>query len=55
MTLSENTRCALVMASSMAAFTFGDACMKALGGQIPLSQLLTIRGAVAVVAIALLA
>ena len=55
MTLSENTRGALVMASSMAAFTFGDACMKALGGQIPLSQLLTIRGAVAVVAIALLA
>lgn len=46
-TLSDNTRGALLMMGSMAAFSFGDACIKAMGGQIPLSQLLVLRGILA--------
>ena len=45
--LSENTRGALLMCSSMAAFTFGDAAIKATGGDMPMSQLLVIRGILA--------
>lgn len=40
-------RGALLMCLSMAAFTFGDAAIKATGGDLPLSQLLVIRGVLA--------
>ncbi|MCT4609352.1 MAG: DMT family transporter [Pelagimonas sp.] len=55
MTFSENTRGALLMMASMAAFTFGDTCVKALSGDMPLSQILVIRGVLASIAIFLLA
>lgn len=45
--LSENTRGALFMSLGMAGFTFGDACIKATGGDMPLSQILVIRGVLA--------
>lgn len=45
--LSDNMRGALLMCLSMAAFTFGDAAIKATGGALPLSQLLVIRGVLA--------
>ena len=44
---SDNTRGALLMSFGMAAFTFGDACIKATGGAMPLSQILVIRGVLA--------
>ena len=47
MNLSDNMRGALLMCVSMAAFTFGDASIKATGGALPLSQLLVIRGVLA--------
>lgn len=53
--MSDNMRGAALMVGSMACFGFGDACIKALGGAMPLSQVLTIRGLVASVFIALLA
>ena len=37
-TLSPNTRGALLMMGSMAAFTMGDACVKAIGEALPLSE-----------------
>lgn len=40
-------RGALLMCLAMAAFTFGDAAIKATGGDLPLSQLLVIRGVLA--------
>ncbi|WP_439124690.1 DMT family transporter [Marivita sp.] len=45
--LSDNMRGALLMCAAMAAFTFGDASIKATGGDLPLSQLLVIRGVLA--------
>ncbi|WP_289156057.1 DMT family transporter [uncultured Salipiger sp.] len=54
-TLSPNTRGALLMMGSMAAFTMGDACVKAIGEALPLSQILVIRGSFASLFIALLA
>lgn len=42
--LSDNMRGALLMMGSMAAFTFNDACMKALSGDLPLFQALFLRG-----------
>ncbi|MGR3272184.1 DMT family transporter [Thalassococcus profundi] len=42
--LSDNTRGALLMMASMACFTFGDACMKLASADLPLSQLLVLRG-----------
>lgn len=45
--LSDNMRGALLMCVAMAAFTFGDASIKATGGDLPLSQLLVIRGILA--------
>lgn len=45
--LSDNMRGALLMCLSMAAFTLGDAAIKATGGDLPLSQLLVIRGVLA--------
>lgn len=53
--LTENTRGALLMVGSMASFTFGDACVKALSQALPLSQILVIRGALASLFITLLA
>ena len=43
--MSPNIRGALLMMSSMAAFTINDALMKHLGASIPLFQLITMRGA----------
>ncbi|TCP40502.1 S-adenosylmethionine uptake transporter [Rhodovulum marinum] len=42
--LSENTRGAALMMGSMAAFTFNDACMKALSDEVPFFQALFLRG-----------
>lgn len=42
--LSDNTRGALLMVGSMTAFTFNDACMKALSDELPLMQALFLRG-----------
>ncbi|MEM9551241.1 MAG: DMT family transporter [Pseudomonadota bacterium] len=53
--LSPNVKGALLMICSMAAFTLNDACIKATGGQLHLFQLLTIRGIMATILLALLA
>jgi S-adenosylmethionine uptake transporter len=42
--LSDNMRGALLMMGSMAAFTFNDACMKALSDEVPFFQALFLRG-----------
>lgn len=42
--LSDNMRGALLMMGGMAAFTFNDACMKALSGEVPFFQALFLRG-----------
>lgn len=42
--ISDNTRGALLMMGSMAAFTVNDAFMKSLGGNVPLFQLVFLRG-----------
>ena len=44
--LSDNTRGILLMMASMACFTLNDACMKAVGQELPLFQALLIRGTV---------
>ena len=46
MPLSDNLRGAIFMMVAMAAFTLGDACMKAVAGQMPLYQAVTLRGLV---------
>ncbi|EPX86861.1 DMT family transporter [Salipiger mucosus] len=53
--LSDNMRGALLMIAGMAGFTFGDACIKAIGEAMPLSQILVIRGLFASAFIAALA
>ncbi|CUH52625.1 DMT family transporter [Shimia marina] len=53
--LSDNTKGALLMMCSMAAFTFNDTLIKSLGPQVPLFQMLFLRGAMASVLIWLLA
>lgn len=45
--LSPNTKGALLMVASMASFTFNDGLIKATGGAVPLFQMLTFRGALA--------
>lgn len=45
-TLTDNSRGALLMMASMAAFTLNDTFMKAASDQIPLFQALTVRGLV---------
>lgn len=55
MTLSDNMRGALLMMASMACFTLGDACVKALGADLPLAQIITLRGLVAASFIGILA
>ncbi len=44
-TLSDNTRGALIMMASMAAFTLNDTCMKAVGQHLPFFQAVFLRGA----------
>jgi len=46
---------ALLMMGSMAGFTFNDALVKSVGAAMPLSQILTLRGAVASILIYVLA
>lgn len=53
--VSDNTRGALLMMASMACFAFGDTCVKATGGALPVSQLLVLRGVVSTAFIAALA
>ena len=50
-----NTRGALLMMASMGAFTLNDALVKSLGADVPLFQIVTLRGLVAAVLIAVLA
>lgn len=45
--MTPNTRAALLMMASMAAFTLNDACVKLAGGSMPLFQLVTLRGVLA--------
>ena len=45
--LSDNAKGALLMMCSMAAFTFNDLCIKGIGTDVPLSQLLLLRGILA--------
>ena len=49
--LSDNMKGALLMMCSMAAFTFNDTCIKLIGPEMPLFQLLFLRGAVTTVLI----
>ena len=44
--MSDNMKGAVLMMCSMAAFTFNDTCIKAMGSQMPLFQLLVLRGLV---------
>jgi drug/metabolite transporter (DMT)-like permease len=53
--LSDNAKGALLMMCSMAAFTFNDLCIKAIGTDVPLSQMLFLRGILASALIYLLA
>lgn len=53
--LSDNMKGALLMMCSMAAFTFNDTCIKLIGPEMPLFQLLFLRGAITTVLIYLLA
>lgn len=43
-TLTDNTRGAILMMASMACFTINDACMKAVGVELPFFQALFLRG-----------
>ncbi|MEO1502141.1 MAG: DMT family transporter [Pseudomonadota bacterium] len=51
MPLSDNTYAALLMIASMAAFTLNDALMKLMSGQVPLFQLIFMRGVITTCAI----
>ncbi|WP_244503599.1 DMT family transporter [Shimia haliotis] len=42
--MTDNTKGALLMMCSMAAFTFNDTCVKLLGPEVPLFQMLFLRG-----------
>ncbi len=53
--LSDNARGALLMIASMLFFTMNDACLKGLGGDVPLMQALFLRGLVVSVLLAALA
>lgn len=53
--MTANQTGALLMSASMAGFTFNDALVKLIGSDLPLPQILTIRGLVACVLIFLLA
>jgi drug/metabolite transporter (DMT)-like permease len=49
--LTDNQRGAALMIASMTAFTLNDACMKALGAELPLFQAIFLRGVLASVAL----
>ncbi|MBU2981814.1 DMT family transporter [Lentibacter algarum] len=51
-TANDNFKGALLMMASMAAFTFNDAFMKAIADELPLFQILTLRGILTVALIA---
>lgn len=53
--MNANTKAALFMMLSMAAFTLNDALVKVVGGDLPLFQVITLRGALASFLIFLLA
>ncbi|WP_299356788.1 DMT family transporter [uncultured Shimia sp.] len=53
--LSDNMKGALLMMCSMAAFTFNDTCIKLIGPEMPLFQLLFLRGAMTTVLIFVMA
>lgn len=53
--ISENTRGALLMTLSMAAFTMNDTCFKLVGKTLPLGQVLFLRGVMASLFLLLLA
>lgn len=53
--MSPNTRGALLMMASMAAFTLNDTCIKATDKDLPLFQLLTLRGIISTILIYILA
>ena len=55
MARSDNLTGAMLMMASMAAFTFNDAMMKAMAGEVPLNQLLFLRGVLTSVAVGLMA
>ena len=52
---SDNLTGALPMMASMAAFTVNDALMKTLSGEMPLLQLLFLRGVLTTIAVAAIA
>ena len=45
--MTPNTRAALFMMASMAAFTLNDTCVKLVGLELPLMQIVTLRGVLA--------
>jgi len=49
--VTDNQRGAALMIASMTAFTLNDACMKALGAELPLFQAIFLRGVLASVAL----
>lgn len=53
--LSDNLKGAFLMMASMAAFTFNDALVKFVGAELPLFQIIAMRGVVATTLILLLA
>ena len=53
--MQPNTRAALFMIASMAAFTMNDTLVKVVGGDVPLFQMVTLRGILASVLIYILA
>ncbi|RFU12181.1 DMT family transporter [Rhodobacteraceae bacterium W635] len=55
MTLSPNLKGALLMMGSMAAFTFNDTCVKLVSGDLPLFQIVFLRGILTTLMIAALA
>ena len=55
MARSDNLTGALLMMASMAAFTLNDTMMKMLAGEIPLFQLLFLRGVITSIAVGLMA
>ncbi len=55
MILSPNLKGALLMMGSMAAFTFNDACIKLVAGDLPLFQIVFLRGVLTTVFIGVLA
>lgn len=53
--MSENLRGSLMMIAAMAAFTANDTCMKAITETVPLFQAIVLRGALTMLALALIA